>query len=658
MSYGKISKRLMHEDVELMKTNNKTKYRIDLSPFLFILNGGLLLLLFYFLTRSFFYVLNSDYFLHQDASSIAYAFLHGVRFDASSIALMNTPIVLALFVLVLFNKFNLFTARLTATYFVTVNTLALAINLIDAVYFPYTGRRSGPEIMSMMRDVSTQIPQLLQQYWWLIILGLGVLVVFVFGLLKIKRKIKPIETGIPMYLAVCSLIFISFVFMGRGGLQAKPIRSLHAYSWPVSDLGPLVLNTSFTLMKEKTVEMKRMRFFEDHQAALSALDKPQWVPVENVAGSPKNVVIIILESFGLEYFGPPYGLKSYTPFLETLAEKGRFFPMGVANGRRSIEAIPSILAGVPSLMSEAFMRSPFQSNKVYGLGELVKPYGYHTAFFHGAKNGSMYFDDTTFRLGFDEYFGLDQYPEAEGFDGQWGIFDEPFLQYSAQQMNAFKTPFLSSIFTISSHPPYTLPEQYEETFTEGEIPMHKVVQYTDWALQKFFETAATMDWFDNTLFIITADHTSDNYDKRFATPLGRHQIPIILYHPKGDVPPQQMLEIAQQVDIPATVIDYLNLPESDKLMPFGRSLLRSSEDSDAIVKEDGAYWLLHNGESMKLTIDDDILYVRSPLPSSFMLKQNLKSSLSDEALKQRLNAYVQLYINGLIDNKHYPNLIQ
>jgi len=629
--------------------------RVALTPYIFLFKSLLFILCGFILTRFIFFIFNVNYFPDFNLDELLSVFLHGLRFDLSSIAFLNTPILLYLLSVGWAKSLTAFSNMVVFIYVLLVNTLALFTNLIDTVYFAYTGRRSGPEIISMFGDVSTQIPQLFVQYWPFVLLSFALIIVTTIIFLRLKRNIQHINIPLWKYSIFCLVIVFSFTLAARGGFQSKPIRALHAYSWPSSELGAIVLNTPFMLLRQKTSEVKELNYFSSDNDAYEVLKESPIArnDVVKVISKKQNVVVIILESFSLEYFGPPYGKKNYVPFLTQLTEKGRFFPNGIANGRRSIEAIPSVLSGMPSLMDEAFSRSIFQSNKVYGLGEIVKPYGYSTAFFHGAKNGSMYFDETTYRFGFDKYFGRDEYPDDKDFDGQWGIFDEPFLQFTADKLNQLKRPFLSGIFTISSHPPYSLPTKYKNIITEGDIPMHKVVQYTDLSLKAFFEKASKMDWYKNTLFIITADHTSENFDNDFATPFGRHQIPIILYHPAEKVKPDLVTEVAQQIDIPATVIDFLALPETNKLLPFGRSLLRNSEQASALIKENGSFWLLSQGKYVKLTIGKEQEYQYGTLPDTFTNKPDETAPEFEATLLQRNKAYLQLYFNGLINNQHY-----
>ncbi|WP_417561207.1 LTA synthase family protein [Marinomonas sp.] len=635
-----------------MDQDNRSK-RINITPLIFLGVGLFLIFIGFVLTRLYFLGVHSDYFVAETSDNILLALLHGLRFDLAAIALLNSALLLFLFVSIWFRALFKANMVLVFVYLLFVSVSAIVINFIDTAYFPYTGRRSGLEVLSMANDVVSQLPELVLVYWWYVVGSILIYFLYAAIFFKVSKRLKPIFIPKFWVVILCFVLTIVFVLAGRGGFQSKPIRALNAYSYPSSGLGALVLNTPFSLLKEDADHLERVAYFSSDSDLLMAIaDKNKSISTGSEI-KERNVVILILESFGLEYLGPPYGLKSYAPFLEELSRKGRFFPNGIANGRRSIEAIPSVLVGVPSLMSEAFMRSPYQSNVVHGLGEIVKPYGYSTAFFHGAKNGSMYFDDTTYRFGFDRYFGLNEYPDSSQFDGQWGIFDEPFLKFTINEIDKMSKPFMAGIFTISSHPPYTLPDQYVGKIKEGEIPMHRVVQYSDMALRRFFEEAATKDWYKDTLFVLTADHTSDNFDPRFASSLGRHQVPIILYQPNQEIDNGVITDMAQQIDIPATVVDYLNLPEQGKILPFGRSLLEQNARADAIIKEDDAFWLLSQGKYVKLPMTEGAVVETGELPKTFTKPADLVQPVNLEKLEQRLKAYIQIYTNGLIDNSLY-----
>ncbi len=136
-------------------------------------------------------------------------------------------------------------------------------------------------------------------------------------------------------------------------------------------------------------------------------------------------------------------------------QQGLTFTNAFANGKRSIEALPSILSSLPAIMDNAFVTSLYSSNPIESLAAILKNKGYQTSFFHGGKNGTMGFDNFTKLVGIDAYFGLNEYPNEEDYDGNWGIYDEPYLQYFCNQISLMKEPFFTSVFTLSSHHPYS-----------------------------------------------------------------------------------------------------------------------------------------------------------------------------------------------------------
>lgn len=146
----------------------------------------------------------------------------------------------------------------------------------------------------------------------------------------------------------------------------------------------------------------------------------------------------------------------------------------------------------------------------------------------------MNFDGFTNHVGFEKYYGKNEYNNNKDYDGNWGIFDEPFLQYLGKQLTKTQQPFLASVFTLSSHHPYTIPAQHMNRFPKGTMIVHETVGYTDYAVRRFFEYAKQQPWFENTLFVITADHSALTETKEFKTALGLYRIPVIFYSPKNE----------------------------------------------------------------------------------------------------------------------------
>jgi phosphoglycerol transferase MdoB-like AlkP superfamily enzyme len=176
----------------------------------------------------------------------------------------------------------------------------------------------------------------------------------------------------------------------------------------------------------------------------------------------ENVMIIILESFGKEYIGYFNKGKGYTPFLDTLFTKSLVFKYSYANGKRSIDAMPAVLASIPALMSVPYVNTSYQSNNISSIGKLLNKEGYYTAYFHGGRNGTMAFDNFINVSGFGKYYGMNEYPDKSDFDGGWGISDEPFEQFMVREISRNKQPFCVALFTLSSHQPYHFPAKYKK----------------------------------------------------------------------------------------------------------------------------------------------------------------------------------------------------
>jgi phosphoglycerol transferase MdoB-like AlkP superfamily enzyme len=132
-------------------------------------------------------------------------------------------------------------------------------------------------------------------------------------------------------------------------------------------------------------------------------------------------------------------------------------------------------------------------------------------------------------LGYNHYYGKTEYNNDEDFDGVWGIWDEPFFQFFSKTLTTKKQPFMATLFSVSSHEPYKVPEKYKNKFPKGTVNIHESIGYTDYALKQFFATAKKQPWYNNTIFVFVADHCNmiayDEYKKEF----NKHTCYIVLY---------------------------------------------------------------------------------------------------------------------------------
>jgi phosphoglycerol transferase MdoB-like AlkP superfamily enzyme len=417
----------------------------------------------------------------------------------------------------------------------------------------------------------------------------------------------------------------------------------------------LVLNTSFSMLR--TIGKKSfvpLNYFSKDE--LPKVYSPEVFPLlaDTAEFKDFNVVIIILESFNREhsaYLNPDLddgNYKGYTPFLDSLMRESLTFSQGFANGRKSIDAMPSVLASLPALV-QPYVVSEYSSNRINGIGSMLRDYGYHTSFFHGAPNGSMGFDAIARLSGFDHYYGKNEYGNDADFDGMWGIWDEPFFQFFGEKLKAFPEPFATALFSISSHHPFRVPSKYEGVFDKGTLPLHQCVGYTDMALKRFFESARKEPWYDRTVFVITADHSVPSHFDSYKTNIHGFAVPIVFHAPGLEL---QGLNnsLAQQVDILPTVMELLNYP--DPYIAFGNNLLNAENENDRFV-------LNYVSETFQFLMNEWAIYYDGKKVVAFynrledpMLANNLiKNRAVPEKEFELLKAIIQQYNNRMIENR-------
>ena len=365
-----------------------------------------------------------------------------------------------------------------------------------------------------------------------------------------------------------------------------------------------------------------------------ALQDSHFVPALQLeegatVGSKRNIVILIVESFAAENmsFLNPELPESLTPFLDSLSREGLLCTNAFANGRKSIDAVPSILASMPSLIT-SFAVTPYATNDLNGLPDILKEMGYYCAFLHGAPNNSMGIRAVSHLCGVDNYYGKTEFGDDSKFDGAWGIWDEYFLPFAANTIGTFKEPFCASIFTLSSHHPFKLPKEYEGVFPQGATDLQRVTPYTDMSLRKFFEQARKSDWYKNTIFVITPDHsTLTGHAPKYKTPIWSTSIPIIFYAP-GFIKPGRYNAPVQQLDIMPTLLGLLNY--NKPYFAFGRDLNRDSTLQPFVINYGTNQFQLIQGDTL-LVRDNKSLVAAYYYKTDSLLLNNLLAQASGAA---------------------------
>ncbi len=594
------------------------------------------------LARVLFYYFNKIQF--QQANF--YDFLVGFWFDCITAAILFIPL-LAIEIFPQFWRKERWHRRLLKTVFMLIFSLSLLINFADIEYFKFTSTRSNFSTFKMLSygsDFANQIPSFIKDYWYLLLIMLGLIMLANWTYNKWIRTVKT-ETKLKKQLFFFFTLIIISLSIGRGwGL--RPISPIHAAQYTLDQNVPLVLNSAFTIIKSYGKKpLTEKKYFENQSI------KNWFNPIKQYGNKPKlnnpNVVIILLESFSVEYIGALNNDSvTYTPFLDSLISKGLVFKNCFANGKKSIDAVPSVISSLPKLMEEEFITSIYATNQLESLPELLKKRGYTSSFYHGATNGSMNFDGFASKVKFDNYYGRKEYGNDNDFDGTWGIYDHLFLPWTSISISKMKEPFLGTIFSLSSHPPYNIPEELRNRFSGSKTLMHDAVRYADYSLSLFFKNAKQYDWYENTLFVITADHTSSSSNPKYFNDRGVMSIPLVFFHPKNDFFRGVSSKIVGQFDIMPTILDLIGC--HNPFYSFGESIF-SDKDGFSVTQLGNKYLVFgmdhflvfQNGKIKKLYEISDK-----------MLKTNLlhKKPELAKVLKNKLLAFIQTYHNGMIEN--------
>lgn len=693
-----------------------------ISPLFTVAWNIILVYIVYLVARAEFLLLNLSYFTASiEEGGLLKLFLAGFVFDTPGIFYTNVLwIVLILVPLQWKERHGYY--NVCKWIFIIVNTIALLANLADSIYFSYTMRRTTADVAGEFSNEGNILKIVLAEignHWYLLLLA----AVLVWGMWKayISPQIRIKSVKLWKYYLVMTVSLAIGVLTAVSGIRGGLLNHWYQYlvalpiaccvwmllsknkrnvagwgaaaiaavlvatapigGWRHRDIRPiaisnagkftsrpaetaLILNTPFTLIRSIGNTPFSDPHYYDNKEELAAIFSPVHHP-DSVSAAPmnkKNVVIIIIESFGREYIGafnkevlgPDY--KGYTPFTDSLVNESLTFRYSFCNGRKSIDGMPSILAGIPMFV-KPFILTPQALNRVDGFPALLDKEGYTTAFFHGARTGSMGFDGFARAIGFKKYFGREDFNKDsrfggdKDFDGYWAIWDEPFMQYFALTLSDLRQPFMAAIFTASSHHPFRIPDSYASRFPEEGLPIHKCIRYTDNALREFFNTAKKQPWYGNTLFVITSDHTNMSDHPEYKSDIGGFCSPIIIFDPSGTLPREQRDMVAQQTDIMPTILNYLHYPQP--YLSFGRDLLAAEPAKfGAINYLSGIYQYINYGYVLQF---DGAKTTGLYRLSDYLMKDNLAGKVKEQAqMEKEVKAIIQSYMDRMLTDRLSP----
>lgn len=568
----------------------------------------------YVFCRIYFIAFHFEIFLPFNLAEFILVLANGLKFDLSALLLTNALFILLHLIPLPFSANRRYQIWLK-TAMVTVNGLLLSLNIIDTGYFSFQNSRSSADFAKNMlfsSDTITILPHYLLGYWYH---SLCTVLIFatLWILLPRHKKIsynpnlsKLVSSTI---IAGISILVIGLSITGIRGTKTKPLRIVDAVVNTSSKYAPAVLNTPFTVLKTigKTA-ITPIRYFPEETAREIYSSHKKTATKALNDSTKKNIVLIIMESLSNEIIGELNGdMQTYTPFVDSLISQSLVFENMFSNGRTSIQAVPSILVSLPQLMDVSLITSQYAANNVNSLASVLHENDYTTSFFHGAFNGSMGFDKYCSAIGFEHYYGQDEYLKKNNdlhSVCSWGVFDDTFLSFTADELNKTEAPFFASIFTISSHHPYELPQQYAY-FGQNTAPDLAAVRYADYSIKLFFDKIKHEPWYANTIFVLVADHTApystsggdgkaQNYGESSGFDLLKMRIPLILFDPSNDSLRGRSTRVVQQLDIMPSIFHLLQI--DTEYISFGNDFFDTETPKFAFSYTQGIYTYIDSAD--------------------------------------------------------------
>ena len=632
---------------------------IRISEYITLLLRLFLVYFFYFIARCLFYFYNINLIEIDSIAEFFSLYYHGLVFDTAAILYVNGLFILFSIFPFLINTTVKYQRFLFYIYIIP-NLAAFSLNFVDFIYYRFNFGRTTLAVMDSVKNESNKLylfVNFLTRYWHVFLLFILASYIWILLYKKIQITSGQVFSNFK-YFTSSVIMFFLVVTLAIGGIRGdfkkstRPVNLVDAnrYVRTVSQ-ADFVLNTPFAFIR--TLGIKSFKKVDlVSQTTIDNLVQPIKNYKNNEPTKP-NIIILIWESCGREYlqsFNKNTTIKNYrgyTPFIDSLAQHSMVYANAHANGYKSIHAMSSILAGIPSF-KEAFTSSPYAKQKTTSLIATLESIGYQTSFFHGAPNGSMGFLGYGKILGVDKYYGKAEYNNDADFDNVWGIWDEPFLQFANKEFGKQKQPFFSTIFTVTSHEPYQIPKKYKGKFPVGDINIHESIGYTDYALKQFFAAAKKQAWYQNTVFIIVGDHGNSIYYDEYKKEINKNAVALMLFSPDRKYVGYDA-EYAQQIDIFPTILDIIGYQKPFR--SWGRSLLSNDNISPFAVKWSGSYYEYLEGNYIVTFDGKNVLGFYNKNDKD--LQNNLIAKKNNEmkSLELKVKAFIQNYMNSIIEKR-------
>lgn len=500
----------------------------------------------------------------------------------------------------------------------------------------------------------------------------GLVLTLVFGVaahrLLSPGKVKPAHWSPGRYLALWPLVLV-LVFMGiRSTTHHRPANPALFAITGDSMVNSLVINSGYSVLyalysmkneaksseiygKLPTEDMLRQSldwpWLKNYQFSYPEYPSLHFQQAAIKRDKPLNLVIVLQESMGATFVESLGGVP-VTPELEKLAATGIWFERLYATGTRSVRGIEAVVAGYPPTPAQSTVKLSRSQHNFTTIASVLKSAGYHTQFVYG---GEAHFDNMRgffTNNGFEDIVDINRIQNPV-FVGSWGASDEDLFNTALHEITALHQagkPFFSLIFTSSNHEPFEFPDGRITLFAQPKNTANNAVKYADWAMGRFFEQAKQQPLWQDTLFLIVADHDNRVYGNNLI-PVEKFRIPGLILG--ADIQPSRISTLSSQVDLAPTLLSLMGISSCHPMT--GRDFARDPTSPGRAILQFDDYFALMEPDKLTILKPDQTAVIASFDEHKKHLEITGPASAAEQ---QRALAQVQLPSYLYRESKYQP----
>jgi len=678
-----------------INVNAKTEKWYNVPPeLMFVIKLFLFLMVFFALSRGFLLWQNITLAKNIPNSVISKSFLVGIGFDARISSMMVLPVFVWSLLPIIGWQYRRWTIRIVIFLTAIVYSIFMFLTLSEVEFYKeFQDRYNTLATHYILDDPITVIKMLWNGFPVITYTIIWAVIVIILGMVMLRM----IKSRLPnqflwkryfFRLGAWAAILIPLLVFGvrgtaRGG---PPLRWGDACFSKYKFANHLALNGTFMLgrtlfVKKRNKRDKMWRKVMTKQKALEIarkmillpgdkLVKTNEYPLMRIPGkegrtfsyktTPKNVVLILGETFSAQLAGATGNKYNATPEFDKLVKHGILFDRFFSQGTHTHQGMFATICSIPNLPGHEFIMQTEDGRQTFtSFISILKQYGFSTVYVY---NGSFNWDNQYgfFRnQGMDKFFGATDFKNPKFLDPTWGVSDEEMFDQSLIEIDKItkKGPAFAFLQTLSNHAPYDLPPPAPFSGVVGPESLSKRLQgirYADWAMGKFFEKAKDKKWFKETLFIILGDHSFAYLQPDTLMDITIQHIPLLFYYPGYESHGGEIKHtIGSQMDILPTTIGLLDIYPTNQC--WGRDLFRlpPGDQGWAIIKPTGssqvASYISGNKFFSLTSRKEQRLYKYNLVPWSFEIITNQPKVEAE--FKEKLQGYVETAINALVNKK-------